>query len=104
MNKRRRRSDVEWQRLIEQHERSGLSAITFCHQQGISSKTFYKRRQTLQLNAAESATERFIKIQPQVTPAVTSTTTAVLIYRDSRLQLPSNVSAHWVAELMQALP
>lgn len=103
MNKRRRRSDAEWQHLIERHERSGLNAITFCQQQGISSKTFYKRRQTLQLNAAESATERFIKIQPQATSSVSSTT-AVLIYRDSRLELPSNVTARWVAELMQALP
>jgi len=55
------------------------------------------------LNAAESATECFIKIQPQATSSVSSTM-AVLIYRDSRLELPSNVTARWVAELMQALP
>jgi hypothetical protein len=34
MNKRQRRSNAEWQQLIEQQERSGLSAIIFCQQQG----------------------------------------------------------------------
>lgn len=102
MNKRQRRSNAEWQQLIEQQERSGLSAITFCQQQGLSSKTFYKRRQRLQQKAADQTGKRFIKIQPEATSTVTSTT-AVLIYCDSRLELPSGVSAQWLAELMQAL-
>lgn len=49
MTKRRRRSDAEWQQMIEQQEHCGLSAIAFCQQQGLSSKTFYKSRQLLLL-------------------------------------------------------
>ena len=32
MNKRQRSSDAEWQQLIEQQQRSGLSASVFCQQ------------------------------------------------------------------------
>jgi transposase-like protein len=101
MNKRRRRSDAEWQQLIEQQEFSGLSTIAFCQQQGLSSKTFYKRRQRLQSKATDQTDKRFIKLQPQAPSAAPSTT--VLVYRDSRLELPDGITAQWLAELMQAL-
>ena len=100
MNKRRRRSDAEWQQLIEQQEASGLSAIAFCQQQGLSSKTFYKRRQSLQTKVVPT-TERFIKLQPQATS--TAPSTMALVYHNSRLELPVGVAAQWVADLMQAL-
>ena len=103
MNKRQRRSDAEWQQLIEQQQRSGLSAHAFCQQQGLTSKRFYKRRQGLrqQMTVAES-TERFIKIQSPSTP-VAATTPAVLHYHDSQLHVPAGVDARWLAQLMQAL-
>ena len=81
MNKRRRRSDAEWQQLIEQQQRSGLSAHAFCQQQGLTSKTFYKRRQALrQQPTAMDSTERFIKVQPTSAPSAGAVTTAVLHY------------------------
>jgi putative transposase len=100
MNKRRRRSDAQWQQLIEQQERSGLNAGAFCRQQGLSSKTFYKRRQVLhQQKTTTASTERFIKIQPTATPA----TAVVLYYQRAQLHLPASVDAFWLAQLMQAL-
>jgi hypothetical protein len=44
MNKRQRRSDAEWQQLIERQQRSRLSAHAFCKEQGLTSKAFHKRR------------------------------------------------------------
>jgi len=100
MNKRRRRSDTEWQQLIEQQEHSGLNASAFCQQQGLSSKTFYKRRQVLhQQTTVTDSTGRFIKIQPTATPA----TTVVLHYQRAQLHLSAGVNALWLAQLMQAL-
>jgi hypothetical protein len=104
MNKRRRRSDAEWQHLIEQQKSSKLSAFAFCQQQGISSKTFYKHRQALQQQtAAAHSTSRFIKVQPTSTAATAIPTTAVLHHQNTRLQLPAGVDALWLAKLMQAL-
>jgi transposase-like protein len=104
MNKRRRRSDAEWRHLIEQHKRSGLSAFAFCQQHGLSSKTFYKRRQALQQQAAaDPSAKRFIKVQPKSTLATATQATAVLHYHYTRLQLPAGVDALWLAKLMQAL-
>lgn len=104
MTKRQRRSNAEWQQLIEQQQRSGLSAHAFCQQHGLTSKTFYKRRQALrQPTAAMGATERFIKVQPTSTPAAATATTAVLHYHDSQLHLTAGVDAQWLAQLMQAL-
>ena len=101
MNIRQRRSDAEWQQLIEQQQRSGLSVSTFCKQHGLSSKTFYKRRPAL--GEATDSTERFVKIQRPSTPAAATATTAVLQYHDSQLHLPAGVDAQWLAQLMQAL-
>jgi len=104
MSKRIRRSEAEWQHLIDQQERSGLSATAFCQQQGLSSKTFYKRRQALrqQRSAAPSA-ERFIKVQPKSTAAMATPPTVVLDYQNTRLQLPAGVDVLWLTKLMQAL-
>jgi len=104
MSKRRRRSDAEWQQLIEQQQRSGLSAHAFCQQHGLTSKIFYKRRQALrQQVTVTDSTERFIKVQPRSAPAVGEATTAVLHYHDSKLHVPAGVDARWLAQLMQAL-
>ena len=46
MTKRKHRSQAEWKTIIQQQKDSGLSAIVFCRQQGLSSKTFYKHRRT----------------------------------------------------------
>ncbi|MDT8283200.1 MAG: hypothetical protein RQ982_10405 [Gammaproteobacteria bacterium] len=47
MPKRKYRNHDEWQSIIQQQKDSGLNAAAFCQQQGLSSKTFYKRRQAL---------------------------------------------------------
>lgn len=104
MTKRQRRTDAEWQQLIEQQQRSGLSAHAFCQQRGLTSKTFYKRRQALrQPTTAMDATERFIKVQPTSTPVAVTATPAVLHYHDTQLHLSAGVDAQWLARLMQAL-
>lgn len=103
MTKRKHRSKGEWRHLIEQQARSGLNGVAFCEQQGLSRKTFYRHRKTLDGKAADSVAGQFIKVDSgdiQTTPLQPG---AVLHYRDSRLQLPIGSDPVWVAELMKAL-
>jgi len=44
-----------WQGLIEEHSRSGLSALEFCNERGISSTSFYQWRTKLQQEENPSA-------------------------------------------------
>lgn len=47
----KRRTDQEWQMLIEQSESSSLSVLAFCKLNQLSPSTFYAKRQ--QLNETE---------------------------------------------------
>ena len=106
MSKRKHRSQAQWQNLIQQQIDSDLNAAEFCRQQGLSSKTFYKRR------LAQSSTSNvktppssFIKITKPTTAVVsgTSGTVGILHYHHSQLHLLPGTDAHWLAQLMQAL-
>ncbi len=103
MTRRKHRSEFEWRQLIEQQASSGLNGITFCEQEEISCKTFYRHRKALKGKIADSVTSQFIKIQPEPLRSIALQPTAVLQYRDSCLQLPVGTDPMWVAELMKAL-
>jgi len=47
MNTRMATAD-QWRRLIEQHERSGLTVTAFCERAGVSQASFYGWRRKLQ--------------------------------------------------------
>jgi hypothetical protein len=103
MTKRQRRSQAEWQNIIQQQKDSGLSAITFCQQQGLSSKTFYKRRRIT--CEALSVDTSFIKIKKPTRKIVSrpSGPVSILHYHTSQLHIPSGTDVQWLAQLMQAL-
>lgn len=101
---RKRRTDAEWQHLIDQQQKSELSAFVFCQQQGLSCKTFYKRRQKLQQKIIPTAKpNRFIKIKSGSGSAKLPVSPVVLYYQDSRLQLEPDTDVLWLAKLMKAL-
>ena len=104
MNHRKHRSADEWKALIEEQMASGLTGVAFCNQHGLSAKSFYKRRKRLGYPGRQIAAPRssgFVQIQP-VIPAATSQV-VVVHYQGSRLELSSEVSAAWLAELLRAL-
>ena len=106
MTKRKHRSQAEWQSIIQQQKDSGLSAIAFCRQQGLSSKTFYKRRQAqCATPSVDTSHPSFIKITKPSTRIVSSTSepVGILHYHNSQLHIQSSTDAHWLAQLMQAL-
>jgi hypothetical protein len=103
MTKRKHRNQAEWQAIIQQQKDSGLSAVVFCRQQGLSSKTFYKHRRTQ--CEARSIDAPFIKIKKPSSQIASSTSdpVGILHYRNSQLHIQSDTDAHWLAQLMQAL-
>ena len=103
MTRRIHRSEFEWRLLIEQQASSGLNGITFCEQEEISCKTFYRHRKALRGKIPDSVTSQFIKVQHGPLQTIALQSAAILQYRDSRLQLPVDVDPIWVAELMKAL-
>jgi len=100
---RKRRSNEEWQQLIEQQAQSGLSGLAFCQQHGLLAKTFYRQRKLLRRNGLVPVGQTFIKVQPEPTQSVTNRSGAVLHYRESRLAVPSGTDPLWLSQLMNAL-
>ncbi len=106
MTTRKHRSQAEWQAIIRQQKDSGLSAIKFCQQQGLSSKTFYRRRRTQYAAMSnDTSPSSFIKIKKPSTSIVSrpSEPMSVLHYHHCQLHVPSSTDARWLAELLQAL-
>lgn len=103
MTKRKHRSFAEWRILVNQQADSGLNGASFCEQQGLSCKTFYRWRKALAEKSTDSVTSQFIKVQAVPDRTVTLQPGAVLHYRDSHLSVPAGVEPVWIAELMKAL-
>ena len=104
MPKRDRRSNAEWQDIIERQEQSGLTGVAFCLQEGIYAKTFYRQRKILRRKGLVAKPSQFIQIQPKPVPTIPLQPGIVLQYRDSRLQMPAGTEPLWLATLLKALP
>ena len=102
MTKRIRRSQSQWQQLVEQQTSSGLNAAAFCRQQGLYRKSFYHNRKMMDGASTQLTTSRFIQLKAKPEP-VLAPAKAVLDYRQVRLQLPTGIDPVWVADLMKAL-
>ena len=103
MPARDRRSNAEWQDIIERQEQSGLTGVAFCLQEGIYAKTFYRQRKLLRRKGLVAETKRFIQVQPKPVQAIPIQPGIALQYRDSRLQMPAGTEPLWLAQLMKAL-
>jgi hypothetical protein len=103
MSKRDRRSNAEWQDIIERQEQSGLTGVAFCLQEGIYAKTFYRQRKLLRRKGLVAKSNQFIQVQPKPVQTMPTQPAMVLQYRDSRLQMPIDAEPLWLAQLMKAL-
>jgi hypothetical protein len=103
MTKRKYRSKADWQDLIKQQARSGLNAATFCDQQSISPKTFYRQRKRLEGKSTGAVPAPFIKVEPRSIKSIPDQAEVVLHYRNSRVQLPVSTTPSWVAELLRKI-
>ena len=64
--KRARRTPAEWQRVIDEQTRSGLSQERFCRQHNIGFSSFYRWKEKLAEGVRHHSTResRFIELPP----------------------------------------
>lgn len=101
---RKYRSRSEWQEIIQHQKESGLNALDFCRQHGLSSKSFYKRRlEQKACSTMDASASSFIKLKKPGNTAHPSKSVGVLHYNNCQLHLDSSADVQWLAKLMQAL-
>ena len=91
-----RRTQAQWQAIIDSYQASGLSGIEFSRRKGIHPKSFYRAKSSYSSNPSPKP---FI----QATPQLTSTVEINLIMPNCRIQCSSQVSPQWLAQLVNAL-
>ena len=100
----KRRTNQEWQALIEQSESSSLSTLAFSKLKEINPSTFYAKRQQLNKTDASQGfvkaevVEKTTKYQAQLVTA-----NVTLLVHDVELSIPQGTPATYLAELIGAL-
>lgn len=100
----KRRTNQEWQMLIEQSESSSLLTLAFCELNELNPSTFYAKRQ--QLNKTDvslgfvraEVVEKTTKYQAQ-----SATANMTLLVNDVELSIAQGTPAAYLAELIGAL-
>ncbi|MGR5558829.1 IS66 family insertion sequence element accessory protein TnpA [Vibrio fortis] len=101
---RKRRTNQEWQMLIEKSASSSLSTLAFCKLNEINPSTFYAKRQQLNKIAISQGfvkaevIEKTTKYQAQI-----ATVSMTLLVNDVELSIPQGTPAIYLAELIGAL-
>ena len=100
----KRRTDQEWQSLIEQSVSSSLSTLAFCKLNKLNPSTFYAKRQQLSNTGASQGfvkaevVEKTTRYQVQV-----ATANMTLFVNNIELRIPQGTPANYLAELIGAL-
>ncbi len=91
-----------WLNHIEGWQRSGLSQAAYCRQHDLNANSFTGRLSEFR-KQANSASAEFIPVQVTVDKKLSSTHALVLTVKACRLELPTTVSAQWLADLLRCL-
>lgn len=102
-----RRTQAQWQAIIEQHVQSGLSPREFCAQQNIHLQTFYARRHAMGLantRKPKSHTKPSKPVEHFVQANVVSRHCSIVMQtREAQLSFSSECDPLWVAKLLKGL-
>ena len=96
----RRRTKSDWEALIQAQAESGMTAATFCREQGINAKYFSLRRRQLSA-ASEKQVSSFVPVS--VERSGHGEKIIVRYAGSATLELPVGVEPRWLAQLLQAL-
>ena len=91
-----------WLNHIERWQRSGLSQAAYCRQHDLNANSFTGRLSEFR-KKANSATPELIPVQVKVDEEPSSTINLVLTVKNCRLELPTTISAQWLADFLQCL-
>ena len=95
-----RRTKSEWEALIQAHAECGMTAATFCREQGVNAKYFSLRRRQLSA-ASEQQVSSFVPVSVERIGHGEKIT--VRYPGSAAVELPLGVEARWLAQLLQAL-
>ena len=91
-----------WLTHIKDWQRSGLSQAAYCRQHDLKANSFSGRLSEFRKQEGFAPAE-LIPIQVKVEEESSLTHVLVLTMKDFRLELPSTISAQWLAELLRCL-
>lgn len=91
-----------WLTHIKDWQRSGLSQAAYCRQHDLNANSFTGRLSEFRKQESLAPAE-LIPIQVKVDKESSLTHVLVLTVQDNRLELPTTISAQWLAELLRCL-
>jgi hypothetical protein len=93
------RNQEQWQALIEDQKSSGLTIIDYCHQNQLSTSSFYAAR-----NKTASTHSAFVRTKVTQEVEVSTTLQAIeLLIGPAKIILPSTTSATYIGQLLREL-
>jgi hypothetical protein len=93
------RNQEHWQALIEDQKLSGLSIIDYCHQNQLSTSSFYAAR-----HKTASLSNAFVRTKVTQEVEVSATTLPIeLLIGAAKIILPSTTSATYIGQLLREL-
>ncbi len=98
------RTKEQWLALFQQHAESGLSAVQFCKERGLSDKHFSLRKK--QLLAVTEGSNAFVRVQRSAEPSPPNhSMTASMMLRCGQSTLYFNAAPdiEWLVKLMKNL-
>lgn len=97
-----RRSKQDWLAVIKEQEASGLSVAEYARRHNISIGNLYARRSDLKANgASEINTSSFLEVTQVSQCRVSQSDTFSVEIGTAKLQLPINVSADWLGQVIR---
>lgn len=90
----------KWRQHIEAWQSSGLSQVEYCAEQQINARTFTARLSDYRKSPAAGSVDL---IPVHLEPSASAATLVFTHAQGHRLELPTSVSANWMAELLRCL-
>ena len=91
-----------WINHIESWQHSGLSQAAYCRQHNLNANSFTGRLSEFR-KKANPVTPELISVQVDIDEEPSPTNNLVLTVNNCRLELPTPVSAQWLADLLRCL-
>ena len=91
-----------WINHIEGWQHSGLSQAAYCRQHNLNANSFTGRLSEFR-KQKNSTSPKFIPVQVNVDEEPSLTDVLVFTVKDCRLELPTTVSAQWLADFFRCL-
>jgi hypothetical protein len=97
----KRRTEAQWRALFSEFEASGMTALAFCQERGLSPKYFGRKRKQLREKGEAESGLSFVRVA--VSARSEGEMIELCLGDGLRLRMPTTVCAHWLAGLVRQL-